>query len=391
MTTKQNHAVSEKEAISLISDLVRIDSVTPWLVEGGAGEDEVVDYFVAWVADLPVEVEIQEIAPGRRNFLATLRGTGGGPVLLVNAHSDTVGYAGWPDDALVPRLDGDRLYGLGAADDKGCCAIALLAMREIARRGVALRGDLVVACVADEEGVSIGTEHLVKTHHPDLAIVLEADALPKVIVEHQGFGWLDIEITGRAAHGSAPDVGVDAIVGLAEVLTRLRRLDVEQFAQPPTPPNGKTVFHTGTIRGGTDYATYPSHAVVGIEIGTQPGETMADRVREIEAIIADVAFVMPGLTGKVTVRLEREPFLAAGHDALLAGLNRAARTRWGHDLEPVGLNAWTDAALMQAAGTPTVMFGPRGDNFHSPQEWVSISEVLECVDLLVDTATDLLS
>jgi succinyl-diaminopimelate desuccinylase len=391
MTVDHDRTVREGDAIALISDLVRIDSVTPWLVDGGAGEDEVVDYFVTWVGDLPVEIEIQEIAPGRRNFLATLRGTGGGPVLCVNAHADTVGYAGWPDEALVPRLDGDRLYGLGAADDKGCCAIALLALRELVRRGPSLRGDLVVACVADEEGVSIGTEHLVATHHPDLAIVLEADALPKVIVQHQGFGWLDIEIGGRAAHGSAPDAGVDAIVGLAEVLTRLRRLDREHFAAPPTPPNGKTVFHTGTIRGGTDYATYPSQAVVGIEIGSQPGESMADRVREIEDIITDVAIDMPGLTGQVKVRLDREPFVASGHEALLASLNRSALALWGRELEPVGLNAWTDAALMQAGGTPTVMFGPLGGNFHSPHEWVSIGEVLQCVDLLVETAIDLLS
>ena len=389
--TSPDHLVTAEEAVSLISDLVRMDSVTPWLVEGGAGEAEVVDYFTRWVADLPVEIEIQEIAPGRRNFLATLRGTGRGPVLCVNAHSDTVGYAGWPDEALIPRLDGERLYGLGAADDKGCCAIALLALREIARSGVALRGDLVVACVADEEGVSIGTEHLVTTLHPDLAIVLEADALPKVIVEHQGFGWLDIEITGRAAHGSAPDAGVDAIVGLAEVLTRLRRHDLEHFAGVPTPRNGKTVFHTGTVRGGTDYATYPSRAVVGIEIGSQPGETMADRVREIETMIADVAALMPGLRGEVKVRLDREPFLAEGHEELLASLNRAAESLWGHELESVGLNAWTDAALMQAAGTPTVMFGPLGGNFHSPQEWVSIPEVVACVDLLVEAVTDLLS
>ncbi|MDE3094259.1 MAG: M20/M25/M40 family metallo-hydrolase [Acidobacteriota bacterium] len=389
--TAPEHVVNADAAISLISDLVRIDSVTPWLVEGGAGESEVVDYFARWVADLPVEVEIQEIAPGRRNFLATLRGNGGGATLLVNAHADTVGYAGWPDEALVPRLEGDRLYGLGAADDKGCCAIALLALRELATSGASLRGDLVVACVADEEGISIGTEHLVETVTSDLAIVLEADALPKVIVEHQGFGWIDVEITGRAAHGSAPDAGVDAIVGLAEVLARLRRHDLEHFSQTPVPRNGKTVFHTGTVRGGTDYATYPSQAVVGIEIGTQPGETLADRVREIEAMIADVANLMPGLRGEVKVRLEREPFLAAGHDVLVASLNRAATARLGHQLEFVGLNAWTDAALMQAAGTPTVMFGPLGGNLHSPHEWVSISEVVSCVDLLVDAATDILS
>lgn len=379
------------DVIELISDLVRIDSVTPWLVEGGAGESEVVRYFEQWVADLAVQVEIQEIEPGRQNFIATLEGTGEGPSLCLNAHADTVGYAGWPDEALVPRLEGDRLYGLGAADDKGCCAIALLALRRVATSGVRLRGDLIVACVADEEGISIGTEHLVRTMKPDLAIVLEADALPKVIVEHQGFGWLDIVIGGRAAHGSTPDQGVDAIVGLAEVLSRLHAWDLEHFAGVVEPRNGRTVFHTGTVRGGTDYATYPSQAVLGIEIGTQPGETMADRVREIEAIIASVVAEMPGLTGEVRIRLEREPFLAKGHEALLESLRRATQKNMGRDIEPVGLNAWTDAALMQAAGTPTVMLGPLGGNFHSPNEWISVPDAVASVDILVDTILEVLS
>ncbi len=216
-------AVSSAEVIDLISDLVRIESVTPWLVEGGAGEAAVAAYLADWLSDLPVEVVLDEIAPGRVNLLATLKGTGGGPTLCFNAHADTVGYAGWPDEALVPRLDGDRLYGLGAADDKGCCAAALLALRVLATSGEKLRGDLVVACVADEEGVSLGTEHLVKTLQADAAVALEADELPKVVVEHQGFGWLDVVFYGRAAHGSAPDAGVDAIVGLAEALSRLHR------------------------------------------------------------------------------------------------------------------------------------------------------------------------
>jgi succinyl-diaminopimelate desuccinylase len=386
-----DHAATESEVVDLIGDLVRIDSVTPWLVEGGAGEARVAEYFASWVSDLPVEAAVEEIAPGRFNFRATLRGTGGGPELCLNAHADTVGYAGWPATALVPRRDGERLYGLGASDDKGCCAIALLALRHLATRGPRLRGDLVVACVADEEGVSIGTEHLVATSRPDLAIVLEPDALPRVVVEHQGFGWLDVVIHGRAAHGSAPDAGIDAIVGLSEVLVRLGAWAAEQRRVTPVPRNGYTVFHSGTVRGGTDYATYPSEAIVGIEIGTQPGERLADRVREIESIIATVARLMPGLSGEVRVRLDREPFRAEGHEALLASLHESARARLGTELDEVGLNAWTDAALMQAAGIPTVLLGPLGGNFHSPDEWVSVPEVLSTVDLVADVAADLLS
>jgi acetylornithine deacetylase len=265
-----------------------------------------------------------------------------------------------------------------------------MVLRALALDGPSLRGDLVVACVADEEGVSLGSEQLARDRRFDYAIVLEADALPRVVVEHQGFGWLDIVVHGRAAHGSAPGEGIDAILGLAEVLTRLRAWDRDHFAMPPVPRNGRTVFHTGAVRGGTDYATYPSEAMVGVEIGTQPGETLAIRVAEIEALIAEVADEMTGLRGEVVVRLEREPFKAAGHEALLAALDHAAIERLVHRLEPVGLNAWTDAALLQSAGTPTVMLGPLGGNLHSPHEWVSLPEVVATVGLVTAAATTLL-
>jgi len=382
--------VSKEEVTSFVSDLVRINSVTPWLIVGGAGEAEIAAYFADWVSDLPVEVELQEIEPSRFNFIARLRGTGEGPTLLLNAHCDTVGFAGWTDEALKPRVDGDRLYGLGAADDKACCAIALLALRHFATRSSPLRGDLVIACVADEEGASIGTEHLLKSVTADFGIVLEADLHPRVVTQHQGFGWLDVVVNGRASHGSTPDVGVDAIVGLAEVVSRMRAFDLEHFAAHPDPHNGRTVFHTGVVRGGTDYATYPSRAEVGIEIGTQPGETLQRRVHEIEAMIDDVAALMPGLSGEVRVRLEREPFIAEGHDELLAALRRATREERGLKLDEVGMNAWTDAALMQAAGIPTVMLGLPGDNFHSPNEWVSIPEVVTTLHVLVGAINELL-
>ncbi len=385
------NATPASDAVKLISDLVRIESVTPWLVEGGAGEGAVADYVVDWVSDLPVEVARDEFAAGRVNVLLTLRGTGGGPTLCLNAHLDTVGYAGWADTALEPRLDGDRLYGLGAADDKGCCAIALLVLRHLATHGPRLPGDLVVACVADEEGVSAGTARLLENLQADAAVVLEADALPRLVVEHQGFGWIDLVFQGRAAHGSAPDEGVDAIVGMAEALTRLRRLDETEFARHARGANGRTVFHTGTVHGGTDYATYPSRCVLGIEIGTQPGEHVSDRVAQIESILAEAREAVPGLATEVIVRVDREPFLATGHDGLRAALDRAAQERLGSALAEVGMNAWTDAALMQNAGIPTVLLGPLGGNFHAPEEWVSTSEVATLVDLLVDATVDYLS
>src|SRR5258708_22668978 len=116
------------------------------------------------------------------------------------------------------------MYGLGAADDKAGCAAAMLALARLAESGVRLRGDLLVACVADEEGSSIGSEQLARLGGIDAAIVIEPQPTHELVVEHQGFGWIDVITRGVAAHGCQPDVGGDAIVPLAEGIPRPHRL-----------------------------------------------------------------------------------------------------------------------------------------------------------------------
>jgi acetylornithine deacetylase len=374
--------VTANQVIDLLGAMVRIESVTPWLIPTGSGEAKIAGYIADWLDGTGAEVEIVEVEPGRLNVLARLRGTGGGPTLCLNAHSDTVGYAGWPDEALAPRVEGDRIYGLGAADDKAGCAAAMLALARLAESGVRLRGDLLVACVADEEGISLGSEHLVRQAGVDAAIVIEPQPTYELVVEHQGFGWIDVITRGVAAHGCEPDVGVDAIVHLAEVIARLHRLDRETFQQHPSLLNGRTVFHTGTVTGGTDYATYPNFAQVGIEIGTQPGERLSDRVAEIEAIFAEIAGSEPGFCAEVVVKLEREPFVARGHEQLQSLVAKAMTEVLGREPKITGMNSWTDAALLQAAGIPTLLLGSTGGNYHTVNEWASISELVKLCDIL---------
>ncbi len=378
--------VTARQVIELLGAMVRIESITPSLIPTGSGEGKVAEYIAAWLARTGASVDVVEAAPGRPNVLARLRGTGAGPTLCLNAHSDTVGYGSWPDEALVPHVDGDRMYGLGAADDKGGCAAAMLALAAIAGSGAQFRGDLLVACVADEEGRSIGTEHLVRQGGIDAAIVIEPQPTHELVVEHQGFGWIDVITRGVAAHGCEPDVAVDAIVHLAEVITRLHKLDRDVFLQHPSLLNGRTVFHTGTVTGGTDYATYPSFAQVGIEIGTQPGERLSDRVAEIESIFAEIARNEKGFSGDVVVRLEREPFVAQGHEPLQEFVVKAMTAVLGREPAITGMNGWTDAALLQAAGIPTLLLGSTGGNYHTAGEWASISELVRLTEILELTA-----
>ena len=376
--------VSREESIALLENLVRIDSVTPWLIPGGAGEGEVARYMRDWLTDIGLEVTLEEVEPGRPNVLAWLRGAHPGPTICLTAHSDTVGYAGWADTALHPVIEGDKMFGIGVADDKGGCAAAMLAAKELVAIRDQLAGNVLVALAVDEEGISIGTEHLVAhhAHEIDMAIELEPEGTHVLFSEHQGFGWMDIVVHGVPAHGSAPDKGVDAIVNMAKVITRLHEIDRTVWTPNPDPKNGRTVFHTGTIHGGTDYATYPGEVVLGIEIGSQPGETMANRVAEIEQIFADLKAEDPKFSGEVRVKLDRDPFTGQGNEALLAALSDATEVVNGKRPEITGVNAWTDAALLQSAGIPTVLCGPLGGNFHAAGEWISLPDLVASAEIL---------
>ncbi len=376
-----------QEVIDLVSQLVRIDSANPWLIKGAAGEAKVADYIRRWLVALGLEVWLEEVEPGRPNLIAVLRGSGGGKSLCLNAHLDTVGYALWRDTALIPRLEGDRLYGLGSADDKGHCAAGMLVMKLLAMAHAPLRGDIWLALTIDEEGTSSGTMAFVKQYRPNAVLVMEPFGLGNVTITHQGFGWVDIIVEGKAAHGCAPDIGIDAIAHMAEVITRLNKIDQEKYAANPHPLNGKTVFHTGTIQGGTDYATYPDKCHLGIEIGTQPGETIEDRLAEIRGIFSEVKTLYPKFKGEVKVNLARNPFMAYGHESLLDILSAEINTELGQPARLVGENAWGDAALFQEAGIPTLMTGAYGENFHAPQEWVSVSELVKLVAIVERSVT----
>jgi acetylornithine deacetylase len=141
------------DVLPLLERLVSIDSVNPGL--GGAGEAEVAAFVAEWARDAGLEVELAEAAAGRPNVIATARGAGGGPTLLLNAHLDTVGHGGMADP-LVPRVDEGRLFGRGSYDMKGGLAACLIAAAEVTRLG--LRGDVVVTADVDEEAASIGTQ-----------------------------------------------------------------------------------------------------------------------------------------------------------------------------------------------------------------------------------------
>jgi acetylornithine deacetylase len=363
--------LSSSSLTELAAELVRIDSVNPDLVPGGAGEGELARFVAEWLADAGLEVEVDEVAPGRPNVVGRARGTGGGPTLLLNAHMDTVGYQGM-EAPLEPRVENGRLYGRGAYDMKGSLAAIMVAGAEAVR--ASLRGDVLVAAVADEEVYSIGAEAVARGCRADAAIVAEPTEL-RVVVAHKGFVWMEVETTGRAAHGSRPDLGEDAIVAMGHVLSRLGALAETLLANPSHPLLGSGSVHASVIRGGVELSTYPESCVLALERRTVPDET----VELVEAQIREIA-------GGAEIRtiFVREPFeVAQGEPVVQAVLRHAGGP------EVAGFPGWADSAVFAAAGIPTVIFGPGGEGAHAQVEWVDLADLERCKDLYLAVAREL--
>jgi acetylornithine deacetylase len=356
----------------LTGRLVAIDSTNPDLVPDGAGEEEIAAFVAAWLRDAGLEVDVHEAAPGRPNVVGVARGTGGGRSLLLNAHMDTVGVAGVADP-FTPVVRDGRLHGRGAGDMKGSLAAIMLVGAAAARAG--LRGDVIVTAVADEEVGSVGTEEIVRRLTADAAIVTEPTE-EVVAVAHKGFVAFEIETEGRAAHGSRPDLGVDAIVAMGPVLTGIGELDGRLRSGPRHPLLGTGSVHASVISGGQEYSSYPAGCRLLGERRTIPGETV-DQVRaELEAIAAGTGAV-------VRVPFHRPPFEASPDGPPATALHR----HLGHE-EPGGVAFWADSALLAEAGIPTVVFGPVVGDIHGVDEWVDLASLERCHDAYLAVARE---
>jgi acetylornithine deacetylase len=370
--------------LALLADLVRVNSVNPFLVPGAPGEAEIAAFVARRMEQRGLAVSATDVAPGRPNVIARLRGTGGGKTLILNAHMDTVGVAGMTIPPFEPRVENGSLFGRGSADTKAALAAMIQAIEAVQRAGVRLRGDVVLAAVADEEYSSLGSEHLARTATADGCIVGEDTQLNRLIA-HQGFAWYEIQTIGRAAHGMHPEHGIDAIAAMGKVLLELDRLDREVLSKNVHPLAGRCVFHNGTITGGAEPGIYPALCALQIEIGCNPGETMAARRAEIDAILARLAGADPRFESRVLTHINREPFESDPQSAVVQTLGACVQDITGHESQLVGENAWMDAALIQAAGIPTVVFGPRGGGFHGPVEWVETDQVIAAARILAET------
>ena len=364
--------IDSGDALALARALVATPSVNPALDPAGAGEAEIADLAAGWLRSWGFDVELVDAAPGRPSVLAR-RAAGAGPSLILNGHLDTVGVEGMVFDPFDPVVEDGRLRGRGSADMKGGVAAALAAARDAARAG--FRGTLIVALTADEEEAGLGARRLVEQGlRADGAVVCEPTGLD-VMPAHKGFTWVELAFRGRAAHGSRPDRGVDAIRHAGLFLSRLDDLESTLADRAPHPLLGSGSVHAGTIRGGTAPSVYPDACTVTLERRTLPGETGDAFRTEVELLLEALRSEVSELDATLDVTLHRSGSEIPAEHRLVGAVSEAARSA-GLRPTTAGMSAWVEAVTFNEAGIPAVCFGPGSiGDAHSADESVAVAEI----------------
>ena len=357
-------------AAKLLRDLIALPSVNPaFLPDAPAltGEKRVAD-FLAFTADrVGLEIEFQEVFPGRANLLARL--TPAGKVarrILLAPHLDVVG--GTPGQ-FNPVTKNGRIYGRGACDTKGSVAAMFTALMNVAAsKQRPTQTEIVFAGLVDEENGQCGSRTLAASgFKADLAIVGEPTRL-QVVSAHKGDLWLRLETHGRSAHGSVPHLGRNAVHEAARVVELLETIYAAQLRARRHPLLGHGTINVGAIRGGVQANIVPDECSVIADRRTLPGETEASVRRELGALFRKhkLAVTIHDTKGAPCNPTETDPKLP-----LVQQFLRAAGRR-----RTIGVAFFCDAAPLSAAGTPSIVFGP-GDlaQAHTADEWIAVESL----------------
>lgn len=363
----------------LLCDVIRIPSINPHLAadKEESGEMALALFVRDWLIARNIEACIEEVEPGRPNVYAET-GEGEGPTLCLCAHLDTVGVQEMTIPPFEPTIEENRVYGRGSCDMKGGLAAVLSTAAALAEKGV--KGKLILALVCDEEYASIGADAFVKTHLADACILTEPSDL-QMVIAHKGFFWGRVDVPGKSAHGSRWDIGESAISKMGKVLVALDDLDRLVLRSRSDALVGPASMHVSLINGGSGISTYASSCTIHIERRTLPAEENLKVQEEIEQVIYAAC-----PDAQIEWYFHRTPFFCNPEEKIAQSVKQAFESVMGKEGQFSGFSVWTDAAIFQQQGIPTINIGPVGFGLHEPVEWVDLDSVVQTSAILFEAA-----
>ena len=385
------HTESLSEVVRLTRDLVRFDTTNP-----PGNETPVIDLLAERLRGWGFETNVipYHDGPNRSHVVARLRGIGGAPGLMFSGHVDVVptGNVPWSVEPFGGEIRDGKLYGRGSCDMKGGVAALVTAAGEIARSGERLRGDLVVAITADEERNCLGADELVKEPLFDgigSVLVAEPTSLGLYVAEKGAF-WVDVQFSGKTAHGSMPHLGANAAAAMAEFLFRWE--STYRTDTPVHPILGTPTLNLGVVQGGVKVNVVPDQCVAQLDMRTVPPLEHAELERQIRALIEEICARRPGTGAEVRITSNRAPVSCPADSQLARALAEAAREIAGVDPTPKGIPYCTEACVWSPhLDIPAVICGPGSAGMaHQPDEFTPIVELEQAVQIYARSARELL-
>lgn len=364
----------------LTEGFVSVESVNPDLADA-PGENELAERVAEVLARMGAAVESQEVQDGRANVLGVLPGDIDCLVVL-EAHLDTVPM---PVAPLPVGVVGGRLWGRGSCDTKASIAAMLVAMQRIAGQR-APRPTVMFAGVVDEEYVMRGAQALARRIPEADAVIIGEPTNLRVVRAHNGCVRFDIQVHGRTAHSSRATLGRNAIIDASTVILQLNERLGVKLETATHPLTGAGLLTATVIDGGIAPNVVPDSCTVRFDRRMVPGETIPEALSEVDAILAQL-FEESGLRAtRSDPWLDLPPVeMKEDHPLVQAALAVCHHGRGGTPALAEGVPYCTDANVLTGqAGLPSIVMGPGSiDQAHSPEEWVSVQEIRDCVDRYV--------
>lgn len=377
------------ELIKIASGLISIPSISG-REDSNEQYHKEADYLISEFEKFGIKAQKHTSSSGAPNLVAEYTGTGNGPTLAMGGHYDIVAAdeTTWETEGgFVPTIKDGKLIGRGSADMKGglaCCFMALKALKEC---DIKLKGNVQFVATVDEEiGSPYGMQYLAENNivNPDFFINAEQTEM-KIIVAYKGCAWMEVKVKGVTAHGSRPQLGVNAVVNAAKIIYKLNE---KGFDYTPDPLLGDGTFNVGVINGGTAINVVPDECVFRIDGRLVPGQTYDGVIGTVREIIADLKADDPTFDAEVDFCARTSNAVHISEDNLLVkSLLENSEYVMGKQADLGGFIAAGDNYFFNKKGIPSIMYGPGTlDCIHKANEWVSIEELVEAAKVYALTA-----
>ena len=395
--------INREKVEKLIGDLVKIPS--PWFEE-----EEITKFVKSYLEKIHLNPWLHEVSDEKmtkfkgNNVIAEI-GNNDGPVILLNAHMDTVKIcSGWKRDPFGAKVEGNKLYGQGALDMKSGLAAAMIAIERLKEIESKLKGKIIFTAVVDEEGpYGLGTDALIRdgtTDSCDMAIVTEPAAAfapkgvnnPCLLIGARGRYLYEIKVKGKSAHGAMPYLGINSLVDASKVVLALEKMKLGSH-----PFLGEGSLCVLKIEGGGETISVPDKSRILADRHVVVGETEEQVKRDAEEIIDKL-----NLKSKVKVGFRDAPYPEVkGYGSYITSKDHIMVKEFENSFKELTGQKPVLSSFMSIgdfnylgdknrANLPTIIIGADGDHVHSPEEYVDLEDATIITKVLTGGLINLL-